>query len=112
MAKLLIGNVRGPQGAQGATGPTGPQGAQGNPGPGVPTGGTAGQLLVKASGTNYDTQWQGVDSTPTSGSQNPVTSGGVYAAEQAIRNTISIVATGNTAPPSTPPQPILPVGPL
>ena len=35
-------------------------GAQGNPGPageGVPTGGTQGQVLAKASGTNYDTEW-------------------------------------------------------
>lgn len=33
------------------TGKTGPAG------PGVPTGGTSGQLLVKASGTDYDTEW-------------------------------------------------------
>jgi len=35
----------------------GPQGATGAPGPGVPVGGTTGQALVKASGTNYDTAW-------------------------------------------------------
>ena len=39
----------GPQGATGATGATGPAGQ------GVPVGGTTGQALVKASGTNYDT---------------------------------------------------------
>ncbi len=33
---------------------SGPQGAAGV---GVPTGGTTGQVLAKASGTNYDTQW-------------------------------------------------------
>lgn len=40
-----------PAGADGATGPTGPAG------PGVPTGGAAGQVLAKASGTAYDTEW-------------------------------------------------------
>lgn len=38
----------------------GSTGSQGNPGPageGVPTGGTQGQVLSKASGTNYDTEW-------------------------------------------------------
>ena len=39
-----------------------------------------------------------VDSTPTSGSTNPVTSGGIYNAEQSVRNTVSIVATDDTAP--------------
>lgn len=38
------------------------------------------------------------DSAPTSGSTNPVTSGGIYNAEQSVRNTVAIVATGNTAP--------------
>lgn len=41
----------GKQGAPGPTGPTGPAG------PGVPTGGATGDLLVKNSGTNYDTTW-------------------------------------------------------
>ena len=44
----------GPQGPTGATGATGPQGA---PGVGVPSGGAAGQVLRKASGTDYDTEW-------------------------------------------------------
>lgn len=35
----------------------GPTGAQGDPGEGVPTGGTAGQVLTKDSGTDYDTSW-------------------------------------------------------
>lgn len=41
----------------GAQGPQGIQGIQGVPGQGVPTGGTAGQALLKASNTSYDTQW-------------------------------------------------------
>ena len=35
----------------------GQDGAQGPAGPGVPTGGTTGQVLKKKSGTNYDTEW-------------------------------------------------------
>jgi len=58
--------IQGPQGPQGergetgATGPAGPAGAtgpQGEPGAGVPAGGTAGQVLKKASGTDYATEW-------------------------------------------------------
>jgi len=33
------------------------KGPQGDPGQGVPTGGSAGQVLAKASGTDYDTAW-------------------------------------------------------
>jgi hypothetical protein len=47
----------GPQGIQGPTGPAGPAGADGADGEGVPTGGTTGQVLAKASGTDYDTAW-------------------------------------------------------
>lgn len=42
-------------GTVGATGATGPAGTNGTNGVGVPTGGTAGQALVKLSGTDYDT---------------------------------------------------------
>lgn len=35
----------------------GPQGPQGDPGLGLPAGGLTGQILVKASGTDYDTEW-------------------------------------------------------
>ena len=51
----------GPKGDTGATGPAGPKGdpgAPGAPGQGVPTGGTAGQVLTKKSGTDYDTEWK------------------------------------------------------
>jgi hypothetical protein len=41
----------------------GPAGAPGTDGVGVPTGGTTGQVLEKASNTNYDTQW----ATPSGG---------------------------------------------
>lgn len=55
--------IQGPTGATGATGATGPQGpagadgADGADGVGVPAGGTTGQVLSKASGTDYDTAW-------------------------------------------------------
>lgn len=52
---------RGETGATGATGPQGPQGEkgeQGERGIGVPTGGTAGQVLTKKSATDGDTEWQ------------------------------------------------------
>lgn len=47
----------GPQGEQGDTGAAGAKGDQGDPGPGVASGGTTGQYLVKSSNTNYDTGW-------------------------------------------------------
>ncbi len=47
----------GNQGIQGPTGATGATGAAGAAGQGVPTGGTSGQVLAKASGTDYDTHW-------------------------------------------------------
>ena len=64
-----IQGIQGEQGPQGETGPQGPTGATGAQGPkgdtgatgpagvGVPTGGSAGQVLAKRSGTNYDTEW-------------------------------------------------------
>lgn len=39
-------------------GPEGPPGADGADGEGVPTGGSAGQVLTKDSGTDFDTSWQ------------------------------------------------------
>jgi hypothetical protein len=48
------GETIGPPGPQGETGPAGPQG---DPGVGVPAGGTIGQVLAKATGTDYDTEW-------------------------------------------------------
>lgn len=48
---------QGPAGPTGATGPAGPAGANGANGQGVPVGGTTGQVLSKASNTNYDTAW-------------------------------------------------------
>lgn len=63
---------QGPQGATGATGPQGPTGATGPQGPagvGVPVGGSTGQALVKASGTDYDTQWATAGDVTLTGTQ-------------------------------------------
>lgn len=49
---------QGDPGTAGAKGDKGDQGAQGPAGEGVPTGGTAGQVLTKVDGTNYNTQWK------------------------------------------------------
>ena len=48
---------RGPEGQRGPRGPRGPQGPQGDPGPGFAEGGDEGQVLAKASGSDYDTEW-------------------------------------------------------
>lgn len=44
-------------GAQGPAGDTGPQGETGPAGPGIAAGGTAGQILSKVDGTDYNTTW-------------------------------------------------------
>ena len=77
--------AQGPKGDTGATGPQGPagqdgaqgpqgepgaNGADGTPGVGVPAGGSAGQVLAKASGSDYDTTWVNPSS---GGSSNIIT---------------------------------------
>ena len=47
----------GASGANGTNGTNGADGADGAPGVGVPTGGTAGQVLSKIDGTDYNTEW-------------------------------------------------------
>ena len=49
---------QGPQGTQGPIGETGPKGDTGPAGQGVPMGGTAGQVLTKVDGTDYNTEWK------------------------------------------------------
>lgn len=62
----------GEQGPQGPEGPAGPKGDPGVAGPGVPAGGTAGQVLAKKSGTDYDTEWV----NQSGGSSGYITFGG------------------------------------
>lgn len=54
---VLPTGPRGATGPAGAAGPAGAPGAQGPAGEGVPVGGTEGQALVKASATDFDTEW-------------------------------------------------------
>ena len=61
---INVGGVVAPKGDTGATGVTGATGATGQTGAtgiGIPAGGTAGQILSKVDGTNYNTQW--IDNT-------------------------------------------------
>lgn len=41
-------------------GPAGAAGVQGDPGPGVPTGGAPGNVLLKSSYANYESEWSAV----------------------------------------------------
>lgn len=41
-------------------GPAGADGAQGEAGPGVPTGGDPGNILLKSSYANYESEWSAV----------------------------------------------------
>src|SRR5262245_19444166 len=79
------GQIRPPRrtgGAGGGTpGPQGPPGPTGPAGVGVPTGGTSGQVLEKASATDYDTVW----------ANPPVTQG--------LSGTWNYKATGGTTDP-------------
>jgi hypothetical protein len=66
---------QGPKGDTGETGATGATGPQGPVGPGVMSGGLAGQILAKASGSDYDTHWinapEGTDLSAVSDEYNP-----------------------------------------
>ena len=82
----------------------GPQGATGQ---GVPVGGTTGQVLRKASGTNYDTEWAAAGSgsgsvtsvalagTGLSISGSPITTSGTITANVAYGTTAGTATQGN-----------------
>lgn len=44
----------------GPAGPAGADGAAGEPGPGVPTGGAPGNVLLKSTYANYESEWSAV----------------------------------------------------
>ena len=71
-------------GQDGATGPAGADGV------GVPAGGTTGQVLSKASGTDYDTEW----TTPEAGGVQDVQVNGVSVLQDGVAN----VPIGGTSP--------------
>lgn len=57
--------ITGKDGANGAPGRPGVDGADGENGVGVPTGGTTGQILVKKSDGDFDTEWKTQTGTDT-----------------------------------------------
>ena len=89
-----LGTLAGPQGPTGATGAVGPAGADGSDGTngtdgvGVDAGGATGQVLAKASGTDYDTEW--VDQTGGGGTpggsdtQVQFNDGGAFAGDSGL----------------------------
>ena len=70
-----------------------PKGDTGATGPGVPAGGTTGQVLIKDSNTDYDTTWRSTTTSVTSDSSSLITSGGVYTA---LNNLSPSYGTKNT----------------
>ena len=88
------GNVVGPQGPTGPTGPTGPQGPAGAPGQGVAAGGTAGQILYKIDGTDYNTGWENL---PASGVTSVSGTAGRISSTGGTTPVIDMVATAVTA---------------
>lgn len=52
-----LASLVGPQGEKGADGDKGDKGDKGDMGIGIPSGGTAGQVITKKSGTDYDLEW-------------------------------------------------------
>jgi hypothetical protein len=82
-----IQGVSGTTGATGSTGATGPTGPTGATGQGVPTGGTAGQVLTKIDATNYNTQW------------STVSGGGGGAVNHTDTSTLSLAGDGSVGTP-------------
>ena len=79
---------QGPIGLTGATGPQGIAGTNGTNGQGVPTGGTANQVLAKVDGTDYNTTWV----TPASGSADNL---GNHTATQALNMSNNNITNAN-----------------
>lgn len=102
---------QGPPGDPGPTGPVGPAGADGADGapgatgatgPGVATGGATGQFLRKASGTNFDTVWDTLDSADLPSHTHAATDITGLIAAVAPRYAIMLADSSNvTTTPST-----------
>lgn len=71
-AVLARAGTDGTNGTDGVDGSDGADGADGAPGPGIAPGGTAGQVLIKKSATDYDTEWQTWIKIPTGGQAGQV----------------------------------------
>ena len=68
---LSTTGARGEKGDKGDKGDTGDTGNRGARGPGVPNGGTTGQVLAKKSNTNQDTEWVNAASGGSGGGSGP-----------------------------------------
>lgn len=97
---------QGPQGSMGAQGypgpdgpqgPTGPAGATGPAGPGIAVGGTAGQVLTKIDGTDFNTQWQ----DPTGGSGGGIPEAPIDGKQYARQDASWAEVVGEQGPPGT-----------
>lgn len=84
----------GPAGDNGAAGATGPTGATGPAGTGVPAGGTTDQVLVKASDTDYDTEWADAGQSGTSVLTPDTPPASPHADDQEFGATSSSLPTG------------------
>ena len=90
-------NIKGPQGDTGATGPIGPQGPSGTDGHGVPAGGNAGQVLAKATNSDYDTEW--VDQSGGGGGSTPIINAAATVDNTSGNPSCSVVKSGTTSNP-------------
>ena len=100
-------NIKGPKGDTGEKGEQGEQGLPGATGPGVPTGGTTGQVLSKNSDSDYDTVWKDIESGTSEGltfltgdKENPIevdnlTETGIYVCNGWWKSTKSGISNAN-----------------
>jgi hypothetical protein len=100
---------QGPAGANGTSGTNGAPGATGPAGPGIADGGTEGQILTKASATDYDTEWSTIDlskayaqfnqiagSTYSSGHQNVALNESVVASNISLNTSNGLITFSQT----------------
>ncbi len=102
----------GSPGLPGPSGPSGPSGAPGSTGTGIAVGGFTGQVLAKASNTEYDTEWVTISGGTGGGTTGPQGPQGPSGA-QGIPGDVGPTGAGATGPqgPSGPTGPEGATGP-